>query len=191
MIFTPKRPILSVVDGAARMGLHPNFISARTISKTYGIAVQKDINEFKLMYPDALIPQQRITSRSFWVDEQRTQLVKRQVINDVFCPFVRRQQLIKNSDQPKVYWVEPAHVTTDRISIRFYSSEDIDAPMFVEEGGEENRIEIELTEQCKMRGEPIPIIFVFCDTTIRVFVEVMSDNGQRETKEVALDFDTI
>ena len=183
-----------MVDGAARMGLHPNFISARTISKTYGIAVQKDMNEFKLMFPDALIPENRITSRSFYVDSERTQLVKRRVVNDVFCPFVLRQQLIASSDAPKVYWVEPAHVTTDRISIRFYSSEDVAVPMFVDDisgSREEKRIEIELTEQCKMRGEPIPIIFVFCDTTIRVFVEVMANNGQRETKEITLDFDTI
>ena len=37
MIFIPRRPILSVVDGAARMGLRPDFIAGRTIAKTYGI----------------------------------------------------------------------------------------------------------------------------------------------------------
>ena len=141
------------------------------------------------MYPNALIPKERITSRSFWVDKDRTQLVKRRVIDDVFVPFVRRNQLIKNNDPPKVYWVEPAHVTTDRISIRLYSSME-DAPMFVD-GREENRIEVKLSKQFGLREEAIPIIFVFWDTTIRVFVEVIGEDGQRNTKEVAVDFDTM
>ena len=116
-------------------------------------------------------------------------MVYRQVINDVFLPFVRRNQFIRNSDSPTVYWVEPADVTTDHITIRLHSSTE-DDPMFVD-GREENRIEIALTEQFKQRQEAIPIIFVFCDTTIRVFVELTDGDGQRQTKEVTVDFDTI
>ena len=38
-IIIPKRPILSVVDGAARFGLQPDYIQARTLAKTYGNAI--------------------------------------------------------------------------------------------------------------------------------------------------------
>eukprot|EP01084_Bolivina_argentea_P056937 104111_1 len=176
LIFTPKRPILSVVDGAARMGLNPDFISGRTIGKTYGIAIQKDLDEFRALYPQSqwekVIPKKRIGQRRIYDN----QIIRnKQVVNGVFLPFARRNALIKNNDKPIVHWVEPANVEANKVSIKLYDSFECD-PMFVEDDREANRIEIELSDALKQKEEAIPIIFIFNDTTIRVFVYVVDDD---------------
>ena len=190
MIFTPTRPILSVVDGAARMGLRPDFISARTIAKTYGIAIQKDLEEFKRIYPNAntLIPKNKIGKRNIYVDKDNKQMLSKHVINDVFLPFVRKNNLIKNSDKPVIYWIEPADVKSNMIKIRLYDSLEID-PMFVDNRRKNTEIAVELSDKYKESNQPIPLIFIFNDTTIRLFIETMDDNGETETKEVTINFD--
>merc|ERR1712154_94822 len=43
----PRRPILSVIDGALKLGLRPNYIKTRRLKYTYGIAVdrsEKNVN---------------------------------------------------------------------------------------------------------------------------------------------------
>jgi len=194
-IFTPRRPILSVVDGAVRMGLRPNFISARTIGKTYGIAVQKDLDEWKRIYPDVLIPKNKVGKRVIATqndgDKTAAKMLRaKPVINDVFLPFVRRNTLIKNGDQPIVYWLEPADCQSHKINIRLYDSLEID-PKFVQHNRLNANIEIELSPQWRQRNEPLPVIFIFNDTTIRVFVESVDDQNQLNIKEVAINFETV
>ena len=193
MIYTPARPILSVVSGAARMGLRPDFISARTISKTYGIAIQKDLEEFKSIYPNVLIPKAKVGKRVVYGDggdDNKNKKIKasKHVINDVFLPFVRKNNLIKNTDKPVIYWVEPADVETDKIIVRLYDSMEMD-PMFADNRRMINNIEVELSKEFKKKNQPIPLIFIFNDTTIRLFVETVDDKGETITKEVSINFD--
>jgi len=52
----PRRPILSVIDGALKLGLRPNYIKTRRLKYTYGIAVdrsEKNVNLDKL--PDGYL----------------------------------------------------------------------------------------------------------------------------------------
>eukprot|EP00484_Ammonia_sp_Unknown_P030045 CAMPEP_0197025488 /NCGR_PEP_ID=MMETSP1384-20130603/5811_1 /TAXON_ID=29189 /ORGANISM="Ammonia sp." /LENGTH=1044 /DNA_ID=CAMNT_0042454023 /DNA_START=14 /DNA_END=3148 /DNA_ORIENTATION=- len=179
-IFTPKRPILSVVDGAARMGLNPHFISARTIGKSYGIAIQKDLEEFKSIYPSTLIPKDKIGKRAVY---RQHSVLSKNVINDVFLPFVRKNTLIKQSDKAIIYWLEPADIQSDKIEIRLFDSNEED-PKFVEPHRQNAKIDLHLDEKVT---QPIPIIFIFNDTTIRVFVEMPNNNEQY--KEVTINFD--
>ena len=193
MIFTPKRPILSVVDGAARMGLNPNFISARTIAKTYGIAIQKDIDEFNSIYPNILIPKNKISKRLIYDKNNNEMMISKQVINDVFFPFIRKNTLIKIDDKPIIYYVEPADIKTNIITIKLFNSNQID-PIFVD-GIEDNKITIKLPKNKNNNNnkynEAIPLIFVFNDTTIRVFVDIKDNDGINQTKEVKINFDVV
>jgi len=47
-LVVPARPILSVVDGAARFGLQPDYIQARTLMKTYGNAIDPKIDAINI-----------------------------------------------------------------------------------------------------------------------------------------------
>ena len=50
-------------------------------------------------------------------------------------------------------------------------------------------IEITLSSKFKEKNQPIPLIFIFNDTTIRLFIETINDDGQTETEEVSVNFD--
>ena len=44
-IITPSSPILSVVQGAARWGIVPNFVLSRRLTKSYGIRTEEKMNK--------------------------------------------------------------------------------------------------------------------------------------------------
>lgn len=194
MIYTPARPMLSVVDGAARMGLKPDFISARTIAKTYGIAVQQDLKEFAGLYPDAQIPRSKISKRAVenvvHVNENKKQseniLNFRTVVNDVFFAFIRSNSMIVTSAKPIVHYFEPASCDSTMISVRLFDSTEHD-PMFVGTA-EIAKINVELPLDFHQRKErKIPVIFLFGDTTLRVFIGL--DGIPEEQREIIVDFD--
>ena len=68
-VVTPRDPILCVVDGAARYGLNRDYICSRTLNRTYGVSIERELGEFKRLFPSIEIAKDQIrkTESSSWV----------------------------------------------------------------------------------------------------------------------------
>lgn len=80
-IIIPKRPILSVVEGAARLGITKKYIKSRKIAKTYGITMSYDINVAKAKK----IPNEYIENHRYWNQNKNVWMV-----TDCFHVLIRK-----------------------------------------------------------------------------------------------------
>jgi len=182
-VITPAHPILSVVDGAARYGLNRDYISSRTLNKTYGVSIEREWGEFKKCFPETEIAkdQLRVTGGSKWVKH-------------CFFPFVRRNDVVRLDDEPEVHHFEPVSENADKLVIELYESTEVN-PVFTNDRHSKlcARREYALPKNWGKDNESgvIPVAFFFGDSRIRVFVGLHSDQTTEKDKEIDLDFDAV
>eukprot|EP01083_Nonionella_stella_P021233 58884_1 len=180
-ILTPKRPILCVVDGAARYGIRPDYITSRSVSKTYGVGIQKSVSEFKRAHPDMALDDKQMSGDKQW-------------INDCFFAFVHRNEMIRLNEEPKVFYFENADEHADKIIIQLYETHLMN-PIFTNQDNVKlcAQKEIKLPKgwfaKQKDSSNSIPVAFYFGDSKIRVFVDLECIDNKNE-KEITLDFNT-
>ena len=168
-ILTQKRPILCVVDGAARFGLKPNYILSRTMTKTYGISIQKDIKQFKKSYPNIKLDKN----------------IGGNYVNNCFFPFVRRNDIIRIDDEPKIFYFQTVDKNNfDKIEIKLYESDKIN-PIFTNNKSSSLMAQkiYKLPKDWQIENEnnnTIPVSFFFAGSTIRVFIFFGDKKYQKE-----------
>jgi len=90
-IIIPKRPILSVIDGAARYGFVQKYVIARCLRKTYGISISVPL-EYARQYN---FDQAHIDKYKF---ERNNQIW----VNYAFSVFKRKEDIVYIDDKPKI-----------------------------------------------------------------------------------------
>lgn len=181
-VVTPAHPILCVVDGASRYGLKRDYIASRTLNKTYGVSIERRLSEFKKLFPKVVVTKDRIrkTGDESWVQR-------------CFCPFVRRNDVVRLDDDPEVFHFEPVSENADKLEIELYESTEVN-PVFTNERHSKLCAKREYTLPNGWRKENesgvIPVAFFFGDSRIRVFVGLQCIQSE-DDKEINLDFDAI
>jgi len=166
-IIIPKRPILCVVDGAARYGLRPDSITSRTMTKTYGISIQRELQKFKASHPNVALKANQILK-----------LHDDAFVTNCFLPFVRKNDVIRSDDPPKVFYFETMDKQSAKIQIKLYESNEVN-PLFSNSDGCRlcAKCEYDLPSEWRQQNESvIPVSFFFGESTIRVFVFFHQDN---------------
>merc|ERR1712228_570657 len=107
-IIIPSRPILSVVDGAARFGLQPDYIQARTLAKTYGNAIDPKIDVIDI---DAL-PPGYLEANQYRCDHTQILRVRKYKRFNIKQKKVRISVYSSDEQDPKVVKNKPCAKTT-------------------------------------------------------------------------------
>eukprot|EP00485_Elphidium_margaritaceum_P000041 CAMPEP_0202692808 /NCGR_PEP_ID=MMETSP1385-20130828/7099_1 /ASSEMBLY_ACC=CAM_ASM_000861 /TAXON_ID=933848 /ORGANISM="Elphidium margaritaceum" /LENGTH=722 /DNA_ID=CAMNT_0049348405 /DNA_START=35 /DNA_END=2203 /DNA_ORIENTATION=+ len=173
IVIVPKRPSLSVVDGAVRLGLKPDFISARKLRKTYGIKVNAPIARFTLSdLNEELVQKHRYFNK-------RANL---EYLHCIFHPYVRCGDEIDITDKPITtqFYASKKNI----VGIDVYCTDERD-PTFVD-GDPVARKDVPLPANWDIH-QTFPISFFFGDTKIRVFADI--DGLADHEKEIRLDYE--
>ena len=84
-IIKPKRPILTVVEGAALFGITNNYIQARVLSKTYGVEGALFLDEAKVIK----IPDSHIEAHKLYHPHH-----EKWRVTGIFCPIATKNDTI-------------------------------------------------------------------------------------------------
>ena len=173
-IIIPSRPILSVVDGAARFGLQPDYIVARTLSKTYGNAIDPKIDVIDI---DAL-PPGYLEANQYRCDHTNVLRVR-----NIFSVYARKNQTIHIHDKPIIRKYKRFNIKQKKVRISVYSSDEQD-PKVVK-----NKPCAKTTVVFPPNSTELSIIveLYFSDTKIRVFAYPEDDKDNK--KEMELDYE--
>eukprot|EP01084_Bolivina_argentea_P271785 462538_1 len=106
-IRTPRAPILSVIDGAVKLATRPNYISGRKLRKSYGIAVDKPLQD---------IDQSRLPSNYLNTH------VTNKTVSGLFSKFVSKNTLVKAGEYIEKTYSRGSLTETKKI-IKIYSSD--------------------------------------------------------------------
>jgi len=177
VVIVPNRPSLSVVDGAVRLGLRPDYIAARVVRKTYGIKVNAPIKRFDSARLQQKENRATVAKQRYW--NERAQ---QEYMHCVFHAFVRKGDEVKLSDKPKTtkFYASKKSV----VGIDVYASEERD-PLFVPAKAIARK-DFRLPENWDIH-QTFPISFFFGDTKIRVFADI--DGLEEHEKEIHLDYE--
>jgi len=173
-IIIPSRPILSVVDGAARFGLQPDYIQARTLSKTYGNAIDPKIDVIDI---DAL-PPGYLEANQYRCDHTNVLRVR-----NIFSVYARKNQTIHIRDKPIIRKYKRFNIKQKKVRISVYSSDEQD-PKVVK-----NKPCAKTTVVFPSNSTELSIIveLYFSDTKIRVFA--FPEDNPSNKKEMELDYE--
>jgi len=173
-IIIPSRPILSVVDGAARFGLQPDYIQARTLSKTYGNAIDPKIDVIDI---DAL-PPGYLEANQYRCDH--TQALR---VRNIFSVYARKNQTIHIHDKPIIRKYKRFNMKQKKVRISVYSSDEED-PKVVK-----NKPCAKTTVVFPPNSTELSIIveLYFSDTKIRVWA--FPEDSPQNKKEMELDYE--
>jgi len=172
-IIIPSRPILSVVDGAARFGLQPDYIQARTLAKTYGNAIDPKIDVIDI---DAL-PPGYLEANQYRCDHTNVLRVR-----NIFSVYARKNQTIHIHDKPIIRKYKRFNIKQKKVRISVYSSDEPD-PKVVK-----NKPCAKTTVVFPSNSTELSIIveLYFSDTKIRVFA--YPEDDPQNKKEMELDY---
>ena len=173
-IIIPSRPILSVVDGASRFGLQPDYIQARTLSKTYGNAIDPKIDVIDI---DAL-PPGYLELNQYRCDHTNVLRVR-----NIFSIYARKNQTIHIYDKPIIRKYKRFNIKQKKVRISVYSSNEQD-PKVVK-----NKPCAKTTVVFPSNSNELSIIveLYFSDTKIRVFA--YPEDDPQNKKEMELDYE--
>jgi len=173
IVIRPKRPSLSVVDGAVRLGLKPDYIASRVLGKTYGIKVNSPVSKWNLaeLDPDLVKKHKYFNKRA-----------KQEYLHYIFHPYAQVGDEVKLTDRAKTtkFYASKQHI----VGIDVYASDEY-RPVFVT-GKPVARKDFKLPKGWDIH-KTFPISFFFSDTKIRVFADI--DGLKEHEKEIKLDFD--
>jgi len=172
-VIIPTRPSLSVVEGAVRLGLKPDYIESRVLRKTYGIKVNSPISKWNL---DELDP--KLVARHRYYNKRAQQ----DYLHFIFNPFARKGDEVKLTDKPKTkeFYASKRNI----VGIDVFESDE-QRPVFIE-GKPMARKDFKLPAQWDIH-QTFPISFFFSDTTIRVFADI--DGLEEHEKEIQLEYE--
>jgi len=120
-IYKPKRPILAVVDGAARFGLSDNYekyVSQRVLNRSYGYRICYSLQDAI----DCKIPFIHINQHKF----QSPYDEKEMLVDKIFEPFIRQGDQIDFDSEPIVHQIYRVHETATTGDLEIFSSESRD-----------------------------------------------------------------
>ncbi len=98
---TKPNPILRVVDGAAKLGLHPRFMYSRVMEQSFGIGITQTLEDF-LKGREKV--EKRKYSRTKWLDRLKNGSAsvnfeeESSEVKNVFYPFVKKNTVISLED---------------------------------------------------------------------------------------------
>ena len=173
IVIRPKRPSLSVVDGAVRLGLKPEYIESRVLAKTYGIKVNSPISKWNL---DELDPE--LVQRHRYYNKR----AKQEYLHFIFHPFARKGNEVKLTDKPKTtsFYASKRNI----VGIDVFASDE-ERPVFIT-GKPVARKDFKLPSNWDIH-KTFPISFFFSDTKIRVFADI--DGLEEHEKEIQLEYE--
>lgn len=175
----PRRPILSVIDGALKLGLKPSYIRRRRVKYTYGIAVdrsEKNVDADRL--PDGYL--ERNDGYNLYVHPN----TNRRTVRNLFSAFIKKNDPIE-LEQPieKEYRRFSRDETSSKISL--YFSDDID-PYVIEEG-QQPLASVKITFPAEYQGLKFIVQFFFGDTKLKAKVNYRSKKGGAKEEEFPLE----
>jgi len=175
-IIIPSRPILSVVDGAARFGLQPDYIQARTLAKTYGNAIDPKIDVIDI----EALPPGYLEANQYRCDHTNVLRVR-----NIFSVYARKNQTIHIHDKPIIRKYKRFNLKQKKVRISVYSSDEQD-PKVVK-----NKPCAKTTVVFPSNSTELSIIveLQFSDTKIRVFAYPEDDPSNK--KEMELDYEFV
>jgi len=166
----PRRPILSVIDGALRLGLRPNYIKTRKVKYTYGIAVdrsEKNVEKNRL-------PQGYLDKNTYIHGNTH-----RRTVRNLFSAFIKKNESVDLQEAiEKQYRRFHKNEKTAKISIYYSSEAD---PYYIKE--DQTPLASVLIEfPAEYQGLPFVVQFFFGDTKIRakvLYKDKKDDDGKR------------
>jgi len=174
-IIIPKRPILSVVDGAARFGLIVDYIVERVLAKTYGLNTT-------CLLENAIwnnIPREHIEKNSYLCPYTYKDRVR-----NIFSVFVNVNQTIQ-IHQPITRQYSRMNINQKSVTFDIYCTLEID-PSVININCKKLA---SLTVEFPNNNDDLDCMceFDFSDTTVRVFAYPLSKPDNK--KEVILIYD--
>ncbi|ETO35406.1 hypothetical protein RFI_01659 [Reticulomyxa filosa] len=182
-IFLPRYHILSVVDGAARIGKISNFVKSRIVNKTYGVSRAVHVLEAT----NSGVSADHIQNHKFTTSDGQ------EFVNNCFDVFIRKGEEI-NVDQvvehefgsSKVEWWGSSFDYIDTTTI--YSSDEKN-PLVVSGLKPLATLYIRLPRELQSNKLKVSNRFYFGNTTLRVTTLITTTDGKCIEKEVYLDYD--
>eukprot|EP00484_Ammonia_sp_Unknown_P021757 CAMPEP_0197026112 /NCGR_PEP_ID=MMETSP1384-20130603/6279_1 /TAXON_ID=29189 /ORGANISM="Ammonia sp." /LENGTH=703 /DNA_ID=CAMNT_0042454723 /DNA_START=41 /DNA_END=2152 /DNA_ORIENTATION=+ len=173
IVIVPKRPSLSVVDGAVRLGLKPDYIKSRVVQKTYGIKVNAPVARFKLKELDS-----SLVEKNRYFNKRANQ----EYLHNIFHAYVRRGDEIDITDEPKStkFYASKRNI----VGIEVFDSEETN-PTFIT-GKAIAKKDVILPANWDIHTT-FPISFFFGDTKIRVFADI--EGIKDSEKEIHLEYE--
>lgn len=171
----PRRPILSVIDGALKLGLKPSYIKTRRVKYTYGIAVDRSEKNVKVdRLPDGYL------ERNTYIHEY----TKRRTVRNLFSAFIRKNEPI-DLERPieKEYRRFSKDEESSKISLYFSGEAD---PYVIQEG-QQPLASVKITFPKEYNGLKFIVQFFFGDTKLRAKVNYRSKKGGDEEQEFPLE----
>jgi len=173
-VIVPERPILSVVDGAARFGLKKDYIQARTLAKTYGNAIDPRLD----VVDTSTLPPGYLEANQYRCDHTNATRVR-----NVFSVYAKKNQTIHIHDKPIIRKYKRFNVKQKKVRISVYASDEED-PKVVK-----NKPCAKTTVVFPPNSTDLSIVveLYFSDTKIRVWAYPESDPENK--KEMELDYE--
>ncbi|ETO12368.1 hypothetical protein RFI_25009, partial [Reticulomyxa filosa] len=182
-IFIPRYPILSVVDGAARVGKISNFVKSRIVNKTYGVSCAIHMVEAI----DSGVSADHIQNHKFTTSDGQ------EFVNSCFDVFVQKGEEIKVDQivehefgSSKGEWWDSSFDYVDTTTI--YSSDEKN-PLVVSGLKPLATLHVRLPRELQSNKFKVSNRFYFGNTTLRVTTLITTADGKCIEKEVSLDYD--
>ena len=162
-LIVPRRPILSVVEGAAHFGNTPDYIKGRRLKSTYGLGLS--FAAWK--------------ARSLGVDEdyidRRSSMNGR--VEDCFDVLIKKDELV-HTNQVKLFTV---YCLSQTAALKILRS-DLTEPKTSEDG--ELLAVIQIDNGPNWRGTKAIVEFHFYDTLLRVYAYSSKDTHKKKSVNI-------
>jgi len=175
-IRVPRRPILSVIDGALRLGLRPNYIKTRRVKYTYGIAVdrsEKNVEKIKDKLPANYIEENSYTHPN----------THKRTVRNLFSAFIKKNDAVDLDEAiEKKYRRFHKNEKTSKISIYYSPKEE---PYYIEKN-QQPLASVTITFPDEYQGLPFIVQFFFGETQIRAKVLYEDKSNNKDNKQPKL-----
>ena len=200
-IIIPSRPILSVVDGAARFGLQPDYIQARTLAKTYGNGLSLPlthslrITSLMLLHTDCFETRLAIDPKIEVVDidalppgyleanQYKCDHTKALRVRNIFSVYARKNQTVHIADKPIIRKYKRFNLKQKKVRISVYSSDEQDPKVVKDKPCAKTTVVFPPNS----KELSIVVELRFSDTKIRVYAYPEDDPENK--KEMQLDYE--
>jgi len=175
-IRVPLKPILSVVDGALRLGLKPNYIPTRKVKYTYGIAVDRSVGNVD----STRLPDDWLETHTYL--HQNT---KKRIVRNLFASFIKKNCSV-DLDQAIEKTYRRFHRNEKQAKISIYHSADED-PYYIKDA-QKALASVTIEFPPNYHGLSFVVQFFFGDTMIRAKVMYPQSEQQLLIKDLNLEF---
>ncbi|ETO05150.1 hypothetical protein RFI_32245, partial [Reticulomyxa filosa] len=175
-----KRPVFSVVEGAAQLARIPSFISSRIVKYTYGAGVGWPIEYARSLK----ISEDHISKHKLIRD-----ITNQEYVDNCFNVFVNKDEEVKvgQVDYCNIYYVLNIKCYEKTIFITIYRSEEID-PRVITGCERLGCIKIPYPEDFDAVKDSIYVRFYFGETMIRVTITMKGKEYVEHEEQIKYDF---